>query len=454
MTRLLALVIALFLAFLSGPRAQALEVGVFRAEVTPPIGSPLCGGSVLPAQVIGTPLWARGVVLRASDQPPVVLCAVDWVGIANGSHDAWRAALAQAADTTPDRVAVQTLHQHDAPFADTSTEALLAAAGLPRHTFNPDFAQEAMDGVAAAVADAAAATAPLTHLSYGKAKVEKFASNRRLIGEDGKIAGTRWTACKDPELRAAPEGVVDPWVRVVGLWDDNELLTTLSWYATHPQSFYNSGNVNYDTVGMARAIFEAETGVATAIHFNGAGGNISAGKYNDGAPENRPVLAQRLADGMSAAWADAVKQAVGDGDLEWTVARVALPVRADVELTTELARVADPELPAGERARAARDAAWLQRMAGGHQTPLSKLTLGPVDILNLPGELFIEYQLAAQAMAPDRFQCTAAYGDYGPGYICTEVAYAQGGYEPQKYTSRTAPSVEGVLLSALQRLVE
>jgi hypothetical protein len=32
----------------------------------------------------------------------------------------------------------------------------------------------------------------------------------------------------------------------------------------------------------------------------------------------------------------------------------------------------------------------------------------------MPGELFVEYQLAAKAMRPDLFVTMAAYGDYGP----------------------------------------
>jgi len=37
------------------------------------------------------------------------------------------------------------------------------------------------------------------------------------------------------------------------------------------------------------------------VHFDGAGGNIGAGKYNDGAHENRQVLADRMAAGMERA---------------------------------------------------------------------------------------------------------------------------------------------------------
>ena len=41
---------------------------------------------------------------------------------------------------------------------------------------------------------------------------------------------------------------------------------------------------------------------ALSVYFTGAGGNVGAGKYNDGAHENRGILAGRLADGMKRAW--------------------------------------------------------------------------------------------------------------------------------------------------------
>jgi len=66
------------------------------------------------------------------------------------------------------------------------------------------------------------------------------------------------------------------------------------------------------------------------------------------------------------------------------------------------------------------------------------------------GELFVEYQLAAQQMRPDGIVCMAAYGDYGTGYIGTEIAYSQGGYETQPSSSNTAPQVERVLMDGCE----
>jgi hypothetical protein len=47
----------------------------------------------------------------------------------------------------------------------------------------------------------------------------------------------------------------------------------------------------------------------------------------------------------------------------------------------------------------------------------------------------------------------AAYGDYAPGYIGTEIAYSQGGYETGPDASNVAPEVEGVLMKAIRKLL-
>ena len=71
----------------------------------------------------------------------------------------------------------------------------------------------------------------------------------------------------------------------------------------------------------------------------------------------------------------------------------------------------------------------------------------------MPGELFVEYQLAAKKMRPDLHVAMAAYGDYGTAYIGTEIAYSQGGYETEPRSSNVAPSVEGVLMEGMRTLL-
>jgi putative heme-binding domain-containing protein len=63
--------------------AVDLQVSTFNVDITPPIGSPLCDGLVPPVKGVDSPLTARGIILKADEQPPVVLVALDWVGIGN-----------------------------------------------------------------------------------------------------------------------------------------------------------------------------------------------------------------------------------------------------------------------------------------------------------------------------------------------------------------------------------
>src|SRR5881296_1334399 len=98
--------------------------------------------------------------------------------------------------------------------------------------------------------------------------------------------------------------------------------------------------------------------------------------------------------------------------------------------------------------------AWLRRCAAGKRLDITCLRLGRARILHMPGELFVEYQLAAKAERPDLFVAMAAYGDYAPWYIGTAAAYDQGGYETSPSSSNVAPEVESVLRTAIRKLLQ
>jgi hypothetical protein len=83
---------------------------------------------------------------------------------------------------------------------------------------------------------------------------------------------------------------------------------------------------------------------------------------------------------------------------------------------------------------------------------LSRLRIGSVDLVHLPGEPFVEFQLYAQSLRPDRFVAVAGYGEGGPGYICTDEAHAEGGYEPTM--SFVGPPTEALLKGALAELLQ
>jgi hypothetical protein len=422
-----------------------LQISSFDIDATPPVGSALAYDPMVNRWDLG--LRARGVVIQGSGEP-IVLCAIDWIGIANESQDVFKETIADAAHTVPERVVVHTLHQHDAPICDFSAEKMLISAGHDPGAFEGSYARKLLVKLHKAVVNSLDESQPVSHISVGKAQVFKVASNRRIIDQNGKVGTMRGSSCRIPELQAAPEGLIDPMVTVIGFWNGDMPVAVLSFYATHPQSYYLTKIANPDFPGVARFMRQLEVPDALHVHFNGAGGNIGAGKYNDGSKEMCGILADRLANGMKRAWESSKKVPVSPEQVNWETEPVLLPPAK--EKLDEIALKVKEE---GYRYRTNHmgQLAWYKRRQEGKSIKLSCLSVGEARVLFMPGELFVEYQLAAKAMRPDLFVSMAAYGDYGPFYIGTEEAYDQGGYEID--ASAVTGESENILMNALHSLL-
>jgi hypothetical protein len=439
----------LFALMVFTARAE-LRVATFDIDVTPPVGSVMAYDAVTNKWDMG--LRARGVVIAGAGEP-IVLCSVDWIGIANESHDEFRRQLARAAATVPERVTVHAIHQHDAPECDFSAEALLKKAGRDPGQFESTFQRQALSNLCAAVSESIQRAEPISHLGVGAAKVEKVASNRRIFGPDGKVRAVRYTATADANLRAEPEGTIDPEVSLISFWNNDRPVAVLSYYATHPQSYYRTGIPNPDFPGIARFMRQMEIPSALHVHFNGAGGNIGAGKYNDGSPSNRFILAQRLADGMKRAWDETKKEPITADQIKWATEAVSIAPAAHLtkeKLTAYMMATNQTFITRGAASRLA----WAERANAGHKLLISCLSLGRARLLHMPGELFVEYQLAAKAERPDLFVAMAAYGDYGTWYIGTSKAYEEGGYETSPGASNVGPDAEPILRAAISKLLK
>jgi hypothetical protein len=421
-----------------------LRIATFRVEVTPPLGSPLCGGWIPPVSDVADPLYAVGVVLLTRERP-LVLCAVDWCELNNAAHDAWRLKLAAAVRTTPDRVTVHTVHQHNAPIMDLEAQRLIAGAGLP-HLMDLRHFRRSLRLTAKAARRALRQARAVSHVGIGMARVSEVASARRILGSDGRIRATRWSSCKDPALCAEPEGVIDPMLRTVLFLDGSDPVAALHYYATHPMSYYGDGIVTSDFAGLARERRRAATPGCEHLYFSGCGGNVTAGKYNDGTPESRAALTGRMERAMEQSERSA--RILPATYPEWRTTEVTLPPREDLNPAGLAAVVADASRTHAERSTAALRLAYFRRV--DKPITLSCLRLGSeASILHLPGEAFVEYQLAAGEQAP--FVAVAAYGDSGTGYIPLARSYAEGGYEVG--AASVSAGAEPILRDAIGRLL-
>lgn len=412
----------------SGVRAAdgeppALRLSTFSADVTCPLGHPLIAGLRQPAKKIVDRLEARGFVLRGSGRP-IVLCAVDWCEIRNGSYDNWRDALAKAAGTSRERVLVTALHQHDAPVTDVGAAKLLADAGLKGAMFDPAFERRCIRNTAAALRDSLKTAQPVTHLGLGQAKVEKVASNRRVVLKGGAVTYGRGSNSGGNKLYAdAPTGLIDPFLKTIAFYNGKTPLLALHAYATHPMSYYGRGGVSADFVGAARRLMQRKHPHVFQIYVTGCSGDVTAGKFNDGSPANRPLLADRLFRGMQASW-HAMKRSPVES-LSFRRTQLDLPFRPSQAYTAKgLQRtLRNAKESKANRILAAMGLASRHRVASGQTIDFACLDFGRAQLVLFPGEAFVGYQLLAQKQRPKSFVLSIGYGECWPGYIPTTQGF-------------------------------
>jgi hypothetical protein len=429
-----------------GPSSPpSLALAYFESDATPPLGHRFVGWSVL-MKSAEAPLLLKGLVLD-DGRTRAVVAALDWCRLHGGAYDLIRRSLAAAASVPETRVALQCTHTHGAPIADTNAQLLLdAIPGAPRHldsAFLLAVAERAADGLRKGMGQ----LRRFTHVAVGRAKVERYASSRRIIA-DGKLR-QRMSSCRDAALAALPEGTVDPWLRTVTLLDGARPLVRLHYYATHPQSYYGP-EASPDVPGFARERLEKEEGIPH-LYFTGCGGDVAAGKYNDGSKEARQGLIDRLAAAMKEAIA--ASRSAPATAIDWKTAEVRFPLRSEPAFSEVKFRkdLADPQAGEVARLKAALAIAWYDRLKTRPAVDVSRLRIGPATILHLPGEAFVEYQLFSQSLRPEAFIAVAAYGEGAPGYICTDRALAEGGYEPSM--SLVGPPTEARLKAAIEELL-
>ena len=398
--------------------AAEFSIATFSADVTVPMNHGMMGG-LWKSESVADPLFAKGIVLLGGEKP-VVFVSVDWCEIRNDAFDRWRDVLSEAAATSRERVLVCTVHQHDAPVADLGAQRILEERGLEGGVCDLEFHEIAVQRVGEALREALHRVQPVTHIGLGQAKVEKVASNRRYLLPDGTPTFNRGSAsAKNVLAREASEGTIDPWLKTLSFWAGELPIVAMSGYATHPMSYYRTGAVSADFPGDARAQRQEDTPECLQIYFSGASGNVTAGKYNDGSRANRPVLARRLYAGMRSAWNATTRHPIKQIAFRNEKLRLE-PRRHEGFRQADYDRMLQPGTDPWQQCLAAMGLSWSMRVSGGHELDVPAIDFGVAQLLLLPGEIYVEYQLAAQQMSLDSFVMVAGYGDGATGYIPTE----------------------------------
>lgn len=365
-------------------------------DITPPLEVGILMSSVEqrwePFQGVRRPLHARAVYIEA-ENGAVAIVSLDLLGlsdIALGGMARFKERILSVAggDLHPDRLLMAATHSHTAPES-------LAISDLYRTAAFSAWNQHIAAQIGRAVREArekrrAARLAWATGLARGLSIHRRIKITRGILLSHPPLP---------PEIIISADGPIDESVNVVAFVDESgERIAVLVNATCHPVHEMCMPYISPDYPGEMCDWLESRHVGTTALFFNGAAGNI-----------NPPTVSG------------------GPQDAE----RHGRQLGAVVEATLQSAQ--DSEM--GSLHVSSRNVALRTRPLAGEHVPenltteISILQLGDVAFVFLPGEPFVETGLAIRTASPFRMTGIVGYSGATVGYIPTEAAFEEGGYE-------------------------
>jgi len=443
-----------------------LRIGMAKVDITPPLGTPCSLGLDDGCELIFDPPFVRALVLSDGEKTVCVLSA-DLIGLQHETHRDLQQAIYEKTGIPPEHVVAHATHTHEAPNVQIGNNRELAPYGLV--FADPDYYQTFLGAAARAAASALADLFPAS-VETGRGLVQGVASNRRLIDENGQVL-MRYSR-PGPELRAYPEGDIDPWVRVIRLREQSgEREALILNYCCHPTAAGGDEEryATADFPGHAMRLLEAERPGRFCTYFTGPCGDINPGKYvGDGnSPEDRMrdvrLLGSRLAEGIRAALRDMAP--LRRSGLNLMRQPLALPLRSDLpsreELRASLAEAVQQYREAKRRGERVPGGGDIRRLAyklqilrlsenGSLPTEVVALRIGEAALCFLPGECFLALARSLWRAFPDTPLLPVAPTHY-MSYIPTPESYQAGGYEPG--VAHVGPEAFQTLVEAATRTI-
>jgi len=383
-----------------------------------------------PYESVLEPLFAKVLYLEDSDQDPIVVVTLDWIGVPRSFRNHLEEKLAERLDLSPHRLLLNASHTHSGPMV----RVYEAPDGTmkPAYSNIPDeeaeervestlrYVDSVLEKIELLVSEVREGRKPVA-VSFSKARCG-FAINRRTPVGPGK-----WKNAPNPE---AP---VDHEVPVLQVRDEQgDLLAVLFGYACHA-TVLSGMEINGDWPGFAQKYFEEDHPGVIAMFLNGCSGDQN--------PYPRRML--HYAQRHGRAMATAVEAALE------TPAQILSP-RSGAALHWEPIRYQEPPTPESLKQRSqssnryeARYAAFLlevwkkeKAFPESYPVPVQVLRLGDegggLTLVALGGEVVVDYSLRLKREWQEQDKGTvwvAGYSNDVMTYIPSRRVLMEGGYE-------------------------
>jgi len=372
-------------------RQSKLMAGISAKDITPPLEVGLLTSSVNglyePFESVGLPLKARALVLRANDEY-VVIVSLDLLCLNDTGVGGWENFKKGLSDNiSPERIIICCTHTHSAPESSAMSNLYLTDA-------YKTWIRHVQSQIKAAISEAIN-NIKLCKLNVSESSLAGFSLQRRIKTPEGIIMS-------DSIQPIAPElfdkEPVDHRVNTLYFQDmEDKTIATVVQAVCHPVHEMCIPRVSADFPGEMCLALDASDEYGTPMFLNGAAGNTNPPTVSMG-HEYARKHGQALAN---VAQEKSGLQIIDTSIFDFVYSEKQLPIRPEAKMDN----------PKDGIAR------------------ISAIRIGPLAILFLPGEPFIETAFDIEKYSPFEHTIIAGFSENNIGYIPTEVAFEEGGYE-------------------------
>lgn len=435
-----------------------MKAGFARLDITPPFGTPLDGYyEKRTLDSIKDNLYLNAIALCDGENTAVLISA-DLIGISVKDCRYVQNRISEKLSIPAENIVLHAIHQHTSlrlMHQDDRYHISEAYAEMLYCKFC-DVAQIAV----ADMKDCEVSTAE-------KETAEQISFVRRYFLDDGSVAtnprpnqfGRIVKSCEEP----------DNTMRLIRFARKDAKDIALVCFSTHPDVIGGTG-CSADWPGFTRKFVEADNDDVSCIFFTGVQGDTNHLDYltaqNNGGEFYRGIsryeysqfMGRTVADAVKAVWDKTEKHA--DGKVTVATASIFNKTKSEGMDRYDEAMEFFRKFEAGELDATASMADFgnlgrirsLRTQPLFRELPITAVSIGDIVIVGFAGEPFTAYGNTAREMAGGRFTLTLALVNGTQGYLPSEKAFEQGGYEAS--SSNFTPTLMDETMTATKELLE
>jgi len=408
-------------------REQTLKAGMAEIEFTPEPGFPLADAAPT-AKGVRTPLYTKAVVL-SNGECEIAVVTLDLIGFSRG--DVKRAAqeVSKRCGVPVENVLVVCSHTHTAPKS-------VAYLGSKDHWLMsfPDVILEFVDRVVESIVDAVGeANDNMSDASFGVARADLpwLTFNRRRHTRNYSV-WTYWVGI--PKNQAyRPEGPIDPEFGLFVIRGADHKPIALMWNFAGHNSFHFDDMYSADISYTVQAELDRRMGKHTpCLYLPGCGANLNYYDYEIGESRwdgKRHFGLEKATDFIVSTITAIYREACTRPAIEIGSRKVELSfAQRDYQQNWYEDDIAK-KLP-GWVQLTGKDLEYMRKEARPTwESDIMALRIGDTALVGLPGEVFVEFELAIKRRSPFGNTYVCAYANDYVGYVSTRRAFIGGCYE-------------------------